>query len=44
MICVECRETFLAEDEDDRIHVKREDGTPCGGWGVTRHVDRLSPI
>lgn len=32
--CGKCKETFNPADEDDTIHVAREDGSECGGQGV----------
>lgn len=32
--CERCRETFNPDDEEDLIHVQRDDGTECGGEGV----------
>lgn len=35
--CLECQEIFIPEDEEDLVHLQREDGTPCGGMGeITR--------
>jgi len=32
--CLKCGEVFNPADEDDTIHIAREDGTECGGVGV----------
>jgi len=32
--CRTCGETFTPSDEEDTIHLEREDGTSCGGQGV----------
>ena len=32
-VCRECKETFVPNDEDDTIHIAREDETECGGQG-----------
>lgn len=31
--CSKCGETFVPADEEDTIHLFREDGTECGGQG-----------
>lgn len=34
--CGEDGETFHPVDDDDTIHLAREDGTECGGQGTIR--------
>jgi hypothetical protein len=31
--CAACSERFNPADDDDLIHLEREDGTACGGQG-----------
>jgi uncharacterized OB-fold protein len=33
MVCKKCGEMFVPADEDDTIHIVREDGHECGGEG-----------
>lgn len=33
-VCGKCGETFNPVDDDDTIHLVREDGTECGGQGT----------
>jgi hypothetical protein len=32
-VCRTCGETFNPHDEDDLVHLQRNDGEPCGGQG-----------
>jgi hypothetical protein len=32
--CLRCQEHYVPADEQDLIHLEREDGTPCGGTGM----------
>jgi len=33
-ICTDCAETFIPADEEDLEHGERENGDPCGGYGI----------
>jgi hypothetical protein len=50
-VCGKCGDTFNPGDEDDTIHLVREDGTECGGqgtitgeWGGTPKKQYLSAL
>lgn len=32
-VCSQCGEAFNPTDDDDLVHIERQDGTPCGGHG-----------
>ena len=41
--CMGCGETFIMANEADVIHIQKEDGTACGGIGVTRRQRKGCP-